>query len=263
VRPEEGKLKPCPPKIFLTGKIGAGKSTIIKAVIYALRVPVGGFVTERVFAAPGAPRGPQTARPPGSDTSGVDTPGVGPRRGGRKITGFSIRDIATGRTAPVAHFDENGNLCPHPEGFETVGVEAVLSPLRDAPAGAVRLMVMDELGFLERDSPRFQDAVFKALRSPLPVLGTLKDWDDPESRSDSSSRHDTTGRRGAVSRCGSMRRDGSVNRQDSMRRGGSKRRPEPFLEKVKASGIRQLLVTEESRGGVEKEALRLLAAWGF
>jgi nucleoside-triphosphatase THEP1 len=167
------------------------------AVISALKVPVGGFFTERVFAEPG-------------ESSG------GPCRGGRRIAGFIIRDLATGGTSPIALFDESGDLRPRPEGFETVGVESLRSLPPDTPAGAVGLIVMDELGFLERDSPRFQEAVFSAIRGPLPVLGTLKDMCDSVS---------------------------------------------PFLEMVKASGIRLLRVTEQNRARVEKEARELLAAW--
>ena len=41
------------------------------------------------------------------------------------------------------------------------------------------LLVMDELGFLERDASRFQAAVLVALRGPQPVLAAVKNRDDP------------------------------------------------------------------------------------
>lgn len=41
------------------------------------------------------------------------------------------------------------------------------------------LLVMDELGFLERDASRFQTAVLAALRGPQPVLAAVKNRDDP------------------------------------------------------------------------------------
>lgn len=208
----EDKLKPSPPKVFLTGKIGVGKSTIVMAVVSALKVTVGGFVTERVFAEPGEPSG-------------------GPCRGGRRVAGFAVRDLAAGVAAPIAMFDEGGIILPIPEGFETVGAESLRRHSPTPPelrAGAVGLLVMDELGFLEIGCPRFQEAVFEAIRGPLPVLGSLKEMPDSGRRNVSGSRH-----------CSAS----------------------PFLEKVKASGIRLLRVTDESRARVEIEARELLAAW--
>jgi nucleoside-triphosphatase THEP1 len=197
---------------LLTGPIGVGKTTIVMAVISRLKVPVGGFVTERVFAQPGEPSG-------------------GPCRDGRIISGFVIRDVAAGGAAPIADFDEGGNLRPRPEGFETGGADSLgrhSPPPPGAPGRGVRLLIMDELGFLERDSPRFQAAVFEAIRGPLPVLGTLKEMDD------SSHRHCFEGPYGSEN---------------------------PFLEKVKACGIRMLHVTEQNRARVEKQARMLLGAW--
>ena len=46
--------------------------------------------------------------------------------------------------------------------------------LLSAPAGRRSLLLMDELGFLERCSPVFQRAVFTLLDGPTPVLGVLR-----------------------------------------------------------------------------------------
>ena len=42
------------------------------------------------------------------------------------------------------------------------------------PGGRRSLLLMDELGFLERCSPVFQRAVFTLLDGPTPVLGVLR-----------------------------------------------------------------------------------------
>lgn len=240
VQAKEDELEPSPPKIYLTGKIGAGKSTIVTALISALKVPVGGFVTERVFEASGEPSGA------GRSAAHRGEPRSAARRNGRpsvgrhdelRIAGFVIRGLATGKTGPIADFDEDGTLRPRPEGFETVGVEALRSPPLDAPAGAARLIVMDEIGFLESGSPRFQEAVFETIRGPLPVLGVLKEMCDSENG------HGHLGPNDCASSSSSLRRRGR------------------FLETVKTSGVRLLRVTEENRSAVEEEAFELLSDW--
>jgi nucleoside-triphosphatase len=131
------------PKLFLTGERGVGKSTIVRRVAGALDVPVGGFTTERLFT------------------------------GGRH-SGFVLKDLMDGRTAIIAELDDRGALVSRPEGFEGAGVNAI----EGAVAGR-RLVVMDELGFLERDAPRFREAVLRALGLPVAVLGVLKELRDP------------------------------------------------------------------------------------
>ena len=58
---------------------------------------------------------------------------------------------------------------------ETLSV-ATMEPhgVRADPAGRRSLLLMDELGFLERCSPVFQRAVFTLLDGPAPVLGVLR-----------------------------------------------------------------------------------------
>ena len=130
-------------KLFLTGERGVGKSTIVRRVAGALGVPVGGFTTERLF--------------------------TGGRHGG-----FVLKDLMDGHTALIAELDDRGALVSRPEGFEGAGVNAIES----AVAGR-RLVVMDELGFLERDAPRFREAVLRSLGLPVAVLGVLKALRDP------------------------------------------------------------------------------------
>ena len=58
------------------------------------------------------------------------------------------------------------------ERFDTLGTAA----LRDRDGD---VLLMDELGFLERDAHRFQEAVLAALRGDQPVLAAVKNRNDP------------------------------------------------------------------------------------
>ena len=77
------------------------------------------------------------------------------RAGGR----LTLELLETGETLSVATME------PH-------GVRADRAAF-DA-AGGRSLLLMDELGFLERCSPVFQRAVFTLLDGPTPVLGVLR-----------------------------------------------------------------------------------------
>ena len=125
--------------IFLTGRIGAGKSTVLRVVLDSLALTYGGFRTLPIISEE------------------------------RKLLGFKIVDIATSKEAKIAFFDENYLIHPVTYGFETVGVEAVRAALINKEA-----IIMDELGFLESDALNFQKEVFKALESDKLVLGAIK-----------------------------------------------------------------------------------------
>ena len=58
------------------------------------------------------------------------------------------------------------------ERFDTLGTAA----LRDRDGD---VLLMDELGFLERDARRFQEAVLAALQGDQPVLAAVKNRNDP------------------------------------------------------------------------------------
>jgi nucleoside-triphosphatase len=120
-------------KVFLTGEVGVGKTTVVIKVLDLLGGSQGGFRTERC---------PE---------------------------GYKIVDIQTGSERLIATLDERGALKPHPQAFEQIGVAAI-----ERASASEGLVVMDELGFLELEAPRFQQAVFAALRGPHPVLGVLR-----------------------------------------------------------------------------------------
>jgi nucleoside-triphosphatase len=129
--------------VLVTGRPGAGKTTLIEAVLAGLRVRAGGFVTREI------------------------------REQGRRV-GFSIEDLR-GERGVLAHV---GLASPYRVGrygvnradLERVGVTALDRAVRESD-----LIVMDEIGRMELCSRPFQEAVIRALDSEKPVLGTIQD----------------------------------------------------------------------------------------
>ncbi len=126
-------------KIFLAGKVGIGKSTIIKNILEVLSINHAGFVTLPV----------------------IET---------NTLKGFKIKDISSGEEQPIGFFDKNFMIHPVVEGFEELGTKS----LENALKGEYVLVIMDELGFLENSAPRFKEMVLKILKCDKPVLGAIK-----------------------------------------------------------------------------------------
>lgn len=127
--------------LLVTGAPGVGKTTLIRAVLAALRKRAGGFVTEEL------------------------------REEGKRV-GFRVCSL-DGSTAILAHVRATrgprvGRYQVDVPAFEAVGVSALEAATRDAD-----LIVVDEIGKMELHSRRFMDALEAALRSPKPILGTL------------------------------------------------------------------------------------------
>lgn len=123
---------------FLTGEIKVGKSTIIHRFLNATNDSVCGF-----------------------KTLWIDT-GVSNRRA------LYLTAYRSGETdgVIVARRTEHG-MNIYPERFDEMA--ALLTPT----AGA-RLMIMDELGFMESGAPVFQRAVLACLDKDIPILGVIK-----------------------------------------------------------------------------------------
>ena len=124
--------------IFLTGEKGVGKSTAVQRTLALLGAAYGGFRTGFT-----------------SDRSRLCLWSAwGPPRLGQADT---VADMVDGRCVT------------RPGAFDRLGTAA----LAGGPAGA-RLLVMDELGTLERDEADFQRAVLDCLDGPAAVLGVIK-----------------------------------------------------------------------------------------
>ncbi len=132
-------------KIGITGLPGAGKTHALMRVIEMLEeedLTIGGMITEPI----------------------VD---------GRKRIGFTVKDWLTGETTVFAHVDIQskimvGKLGVDLKRLEEVGVKAITRACEETD-----VIVIDEVGKMEVESPVFVDAVKQALDTEKPMLLTL------------------------------------------------------------------------------------------
>ncbi len=129
--------------LFVTGRPGIGKTTLVRRVLDDLAVDAGGFTTSEI------------------------------RAGGRRV-GFAINDLRGGEGV-LAHVELRGpfrvgKYGVNREDLERIGVRAI-----DEALAHSALVVMDEIGRMELCSALFQAAVGRALDSPKPVFGTIQD----------------------------------------------------------------------------------------
>ena len=162
--------------ILLTGARGVGKSTAIRRALDILLAGgaqvAGGFLTWK-----------------GGDGDLA-----------LYISPVGADGAAAGEKCRVASFnDEIKRMSPDIRAFETEGVRILRegaagmpaarqghAALHDANAGrandaksAGRLIIMDELGFLEGEAEQFKQAVYDTLEGDTPVLGALRAGDIP------------------------------------------------------------------------------------
>lgn len=134
--------------IFLTGRTQIGKSTLIRKYLKAKGLIPCGFAT--LWGSPA-------------------------ENGGRRLYMHPYGKIGENNEENLlARFQpESTSAQRYPAVFDTLGT-ALLTPCEGAD-----LLIMDELGFLESDSPIFQSAVLSALDGPLPVFGVIKPHSKP------------------------------------------------------------------------------------
>ncbi len=131
-----------PVKIFLTGSKGAGKSSIIRAILAEFHGRAGGFYTQRLLA----------------------------------------RDLVVGYEFCAIHGDRRCFASIYPNGhakqgryfvdvevFDTLGVHTLLEARQQA-----ELIVMDELGRMEANAKRFREAVESCLDAKTPICGVVQ-----------------------------------------------------------------------------------------
>ncbi|MDF2938967.1 MAG: hypothetical protein K0Q90_4340 [Paenibacillaceae bacterium] len=129
--------------VFLTGEIQIGKSTVIHKVVESLNIRPGGFVT------------------------GFRRLRTDPNR--RLCLNPAWEEPSYDEAHAVARFGEG--LPPRPDSiaFDQLGC-GYLAACRPW----AQLLLMDELGPLERAAVHFQKAVLQALDGSIPILGVLK-----------------------------------------------------------------------------------------
>lgn len=133
--------------VFLTGRPRCGKTTLIKEIIRELDLDARGFYTSEI------------------------------REAGKRV-GFAIRTLE-GREGMLAHkhFKSSvrvGRYKVNIKDLEEIGVNSILKALREH-----KLIIIDEIGKMEMKSPKFKQAVIKALDSKNKVLATIKLTRDP------------------------------------------------------------------------------------
>ena len=128
--------------IFITGKPGCGKTTLIKEILKELKLNAGGFYTQEI------------------------------RERGKRI-GFKIISL-NGKEGILAHVNIKSPFKVSKFGvnikdLEEIGVKSILESLKGK-----KIVIIDEVGKMELFSEKFKKAVLKALNSKNKVLGTIK-----------------------------------------------------------------------------------------
>ncbi|MDR3282893.1 MAG: NTPase [Candidatus Methanoplasma sp.] len=132
-------------KIGITGLPGSGKTYALLRVIEMLKendLQIGGMIDESVTD-------------------------------GRRKTGFSVRNILTGETKVFASSDIESKIMIGKIGvdlskFEEIGIVAIRTACKQCD-----IIVIDEVGKMEVESPAFIDAVKEALDADKPMILTL------------------------------------------------------------------------------------------
>jgi len=130
-------------KIFLYGKKGAGKSTIVEKALEDFEGRIAGFATKKIVT--------------GENDANV------------YIFSFDDKEKKLNEKNIVGICGETSILESYPENFDTTGVE--LLRLEEKPD----IIVMDELGILERKAEKFKIRVMEILDTDIRILGVLKD----------------------------------------------------------------------------------------
>jgi len=129
--------------LFLSGRPGVGKTTIIRSVADRLGPKAGGFYTEEIREA-------------------------GQRTGFRLVALDGPRGILAGLNISSPYRVGRYGLCL--SDLERVGVDSLWRAIRHTE---VSVVVIDEIGKMEVLSSAFREAVLAVLDSPKAVVGTI------------------------------------------------------------------------------------------
>jgi nucleoside-triphosphatase len=141
-------LKETPMKnLFLTGRPGIGKTTLVRKLLACLTGEVGGFFTQEI------------------------------RQGHRRV-GFKIRDLQ-GEEGVLAHINYSSPYRVGKYGVDIAALERVALPALNYALKNSAYIIMDELGKMELYSQAFQKKVVEVLDSPKKVLGVIQQRSNP------------------------------------------------------------------------------------
>ena len=128
--------------IFITGKPGCGKTSLIMEILKELKLDAGGFYTLEI------------------------------REGGQRL-GFKINTL-DGKEGILAHINikspyKVGKYKVNIKDLEEIVVKSILDSLKEK-----KIIIIDEVGKMEMMSEKFKKAVLAALNSKNKILGTIK-----------------------------------------------------------------------------------------
>lgn len=129
--------------ILITGKVGVGKTTLVKRLLQYISVPWCGYFTERI------------------------------KDGGKTLGHKMVTSDGRSKVFADRRWEELpqfGQMGVRREVFEQLGVDI----LRQARQSA-ELIVMDELGFMEANTENFHHEVFLCFDCALPVVAVIKE----------------------------------------------------------------------------------------
>ena len=161
--------------VFLTGDIQVGKTTLINKVLNELpKCRLGGFRTVTKADIPGTAGSVYIVRANGSCSAGASRTGGAGERFGDENHAWILRGDEN--HAGILCGDENrvgircGNPGPKafPEVFDSFGVSIL------ADAESCDLILMDEIGKMERKALIFTGRVLELLNGDVPVFGVLR-----------------------------------------------------------------------------------------
>lgn len=128
-------------KIFLTGRPGVGKTTVIIKVVEGFRGRAGGFYTQEI-------------------------------RKGNLREGFQVRTL-DGRDGVLAHVGHSGPFRVGRYGVDVDAFDEIALPSLERALERDELIVIDEIGKMELFSRRFQTLIQKVLASDKRTLGVI------------------------------------------------------------------------------------------
>ncbi len=128
--------------LFITGRPGVGKTTLIRSVIAKLGRSCEGFYTREI-------RNQSTGR-----------------------VGFEIVTL-DGKTALLAHIARRTTHRVGKYFVQIENIDRIIVPCLEAAIARAEVIVIDEIGKMELFSDRFQQVVLAALDAPGHVLGTI------------------------------------------------------------------------------------------
>ena len=134
-------------KIFLTGRPGVGKTTIIMKVLEGFMGRAGGFYTEEI-------------------------------RKDNLREGFQIRTL-DGRDGILAHVNYSGPFQVGRYGVDVDAFDGIALPSLEKALESDELIVIDEIGKMELFSRRFRTLIQKVLASDKRILGVIHQRIDP------------------------------------------------------------------------------------